>query len=613
MASEYQSITTDITEEKVERGKVEKRPLKFPWVGIAWRFTGSLFCFIFIIVMLWGYERMGVLSSWDRRGFNTLNILFSAFVSLALGSLLTLLGHTLRWHLLQREAATPGNVDLILGIGEPTGSLRLLWGHTWRGKGWTKTTIIVLLYFIASILARISVAGLGLTFELNEEAGVDYPVMMTDWRDPGWITEPDPRETLRRFVDFASVGLATSPLSLNKSDPASWTTENVDGLGVNRTVDGRTLTYTFSLNEYRGLEVESNKDHVVHSSSSCIVRNFYNGTVYQDGKSVGEVTATNMEQIPRDDPEYLQILSGLLLHFPTAFVDYIWTAGINEETIGQNTSGCMTTYIYREDHLSWKDFNKRNASYFGCTSCLSTSSAHSGSSSEPRAGLSPTVFSELIPSSNSSFATYMLLGMGTYERINQYMDPVNLFTRIYSAMDKQTHLVNYAGQGLPSMKTMSDWYLRPVPIAEEVYVAHLAARLPILGFVGAQRQLPKITKEKGASEKPFIRTVLQVKWRRAMAVMIAINASAVFVILAVYLACRKVMIPNKGRDSPLLTARFLNEFIAGSSGKTTGVDTMREIAERTKNVRLRYETRGGELGIWPVGGEESRVLPTSAP
>lgn len=54
--------------------------------------------------------------------------------------------------------------------------------------------------------------------------------------------------------------------------------------------------------------------------------------------------------------------------------------------------------------------------------------------------------------------------------------------------------------------------------------------------------------------------------------------------------------------------RFLNEFIVGSLGKIMGVDIMREIVERMKNVRLRYEIRGGELGIWFVGGEESCVF-----
>ncbi|KAK4196908.1 hypothetical protein QBC40DRAFT_312485 [Triangularia verruculosa] len=290
MTSNYQSVTTDIQEDNMAREEFEERPRKFPWFGIAWRFMGSLLCFAFIIVTLWRFELMGVLDSWERREFNALNILLSAFVSLALGSLLTLLGNVLRWLLLHREATSPGDVDLILGIGGPTGSLRLLWEHTWHGKGWTKTTIIVLLYFIVSILARISVAGLGLTFELSEEDGVDYPVMATDWSNPGWITEPEPRQNMRRFVEFAAVGLAASPISFNKSDLASWTTKNVDGLPLNRTVDGRTLTYTFSLNEYRGLEVEPNKDHVVHSSSNCIARNFYNGTVYQDGKDMGTVT-----------------------------------------------------------------------------------------------------------------------------------------------------------------------------------------------------------------------------------------------------------------------------------------------------------------------------------
>ncbi|KAK0668516.1 hypothetical protein QBC41DRAFT_393570 [Cercophora samala] len=509
MASKYHSVTTttDIRERNMERKEGEERPRKFPWSGIAWRFMSSLFCFAAIIVMLWGFERMGFLDSWERRGFNTLSILLSAFVSLALGSLLTLLGNMLRWLLLHREESSPGDVDLILGIGAPTGSLKLLWNHTSRRKGWTKTTVIVLLYFIVAILARLSIAGLGLTFELGEEDGIDYPVMITDWGNEGWVAEPDHVQTMQRFIDFALVGLVASPISFNKSDPTSWTTQSVDGLNINRTVDGGTLTYTLSLNEYRGLEVESNKDHLVHSSSSCIARNFYNGTVYRDGKNVGTVSE---QGVPRTAPEHLQMLAVLFAYYSSAFIDYIWSAGIDERTIGRNSTGCMTTYLYNEEYLSFLSKFERNATYFECTSCLSTSSGPS----EPRSGLSPSLFSERIPPSNTSFATDMLLGMGTLERRSQYKDTAGLFTRQYSAMNTYAHFVNLVGDGTPRRRArsgMPDWYLRPVPVEEEVWVAHLAARLPILGLIGAQRELPRVTKEQGASEKPFVPTALQVK------------------------------------------------------------------------------------------------------
>ncbi|KAK4225924.1 hypothetical protein QBC38DRAFT_445053, partial [Podospora fimiseda] len=130
---------------------------RFSWYGIAWRFAVSVLCFGIMMGILYEFEQMGELTSWERKGFNTLNLLFSAFVSLALGSLLTLLGNMLRWCLLARESATPEDVDLLLGIGTPTGSFKLMWNHT-LGKRWTTTTAVVLLYYITSILGRISIA-----------------------------------------------------------------------------------------------------------------------------------------------------------------------------------------------------------------------------------------------------------------------------------------------------------------------------------------------------------------------------------------------------------------------------------------------------------------------
>lgn len=140
--------------------------------------------------------------------------------------------------------------------------------------------IIVLFYFIVLIFVWISVVGLGLIFELNEEVGVDYLVMMMDWRDLGWIIEFDFWEILCRFVDFVLVGLVIFFLFLNKLDLVLWIIENVDGLGVNWIVDGCMFIYIFFFNEYCGLEVEFNKDYVVYSLLSCIVWNFYNGMVY---------------------------------------------------------------------------------------------------------------------------------------------------------------------------------------------------------------------------------------------------------------------------------------------------------------------------------------------
>ncbi|KAK3985424.1 hypothetical protein QBC44DRAFT_275230 [Cladorrhinum sp. PSN332] len=655
MEPKYEPLTVQVSD-KTKETSVDHRPRaykharrRFPWYGIAWRFMSSVLCFAILMGILVGFERMGDLKSWEKRGFNTLNILFSAFVSLALGSLLTLLGNMLRWRLLAKEPTSPDDVDLLLGIGTPTGSLKLMWSHTWSGKGWTTTTVVVFLYYIVAILGRISVASLGLTFELSEEDGVDFPVMITDWNTTRWVDGRQDSDTMARFGEYALVGLATAPVSFNKTDQASWTMKNVSGYGLDRTVDGSKLTYTYSLNEYRGLDRNFNDDHAVHSSSSCVARNYYNGTVYHNGQEVGKVMGkldrysmqiiprisqltgpcVTDEDVPSDAPEYLHIIKGMYAFYGEE-INYLWAAGLVTQNFGKGSSGCMTTYIYWEAWRSFETTFQRNVTLYECTSCLSSSSSSSPSSA-PTPGLSATVFSDLIPDSNSSYASDVMLTIGTYERVYTYTSRSDvtpkpgLYIREYSGQDKSTHFLNKAGSdapitkgGNPLAQGEQPWYLKPVPIEEELFVAHLAARLPILTLIGAQSQLPRTTKEKGASEKPFVRTALEVKWPRAIAVVIAINAGALLAVFVIYWGCRSVLIPDKGRDSKLTVARFLYGFVGRSLERTTSVDTGKEMAKEMKDVRLMYGVRKTEeledgvreLGIWPVDeGEVEKVFP----
>jgi hypothetical protein len=72
-------------------------------------------------------------------------------------------------------------VDLILGIAKPTGTLTLIWHRIKRGKSLTTTTSIAILYLAINVIMRLSVALVGLTYSLNELPGVEYPVRMVDW------------------------------------------------------------------------------------------------------------------------------------------------------------------------------------------------------------------------------------------------------------------------------------------------------------------------------------------------------------------------------------------------------------------------------------------------
>jgi len=74
----------------------------------------------------------------------------------------------------------PLQVDLILGMANPAGSVGLIWQHT-KTLRWCGTTIIVLSYLIINIIGRLSVTLFGFTFDINEEGGNDPPIMVSNW------------------------------------------------------------------------------------------------------------------------------------------------------------------------------------------------------------------------------------------------------------------------------------------------------------------------------------------------------------------------------------------------------------------------------------------------
>jgi len=75
-------------------------------------------------------------------------------------------------------------VDLILGMDSPAGSLALLWDHTSTLRC-SRITIITALHLSLNVIGRISVSAFGLTFDLNEVGGDEPPVLLTNWSSPG--------------------------------------------------------------------------------------------------------------------------------------------------------------------------------------------------------------------------------------------------------------------------------------------------------------------------------------------------------------------------------------------------------------------------------------------
>jgi len=72
-------------------------------------------------------------------------------------------------------------------MAPPTGSLRLIWRHL-RKDGTSRTTWIVAAYLIINVFGRLSVAVFGLTYNMMDQTGIEYPILSTNWTSVPWTS-----------------------------------------------------------------------------------------------------------------------------------------------------------------------------------------------------------------------------------------------------------------------------------------------------------------------------------------------------------------------------------------------------------------------------------------
>jgi hypothetical protein len=92
---------------------------------------------------------------------------------------------------------------------------------------------------------------------------------------------------------FERIGRLTVPYSLSSRDLTTWNAKNLSGYGVDRIVDGKTVTYTYPLREYRGVEEYPSSSRIMHTSASCITRYVGEDGIYEGDKIVYERPANN--------------------------------------------------------------------------------------------------------------------------------------------------------------------------------------------------------------------------------------------------------------------------------------------------------------------------------
>ncbi|KAF3941098.1 hypothetical protein ABW19_dt0207094 [Dactylella cylindrospora] len=239
---------------------------------------------------------------------------------------------------------------------------------------------------------------------------------------------------------------------------------------------------------------------------------------------------------------------------------------------------CAINYLYVQSGYAQEgDVRKRNATYFECTTCLTDRN------NEP--GIGPDVLRG-IPSENLTKIGNLLIRFSAFERVFAYYAPAPegyyLYGREYSRRDKLAHFSNYLQTVISEGQSKFT-----VTLEDELWVANLVARIPLLAILGAETKLPKTTRDPGASEQLVVNTALEVRWNRAIAVLVSILVGQLLAIIVVTFGCREILL--RDHDSYLSIARLLRTLIDQVDGRSA--EKGEELAKVLGEEKVRYGTK----------------------
>ncbi|EUC41965.1 hypothetical protein COCMIDRAFT_29323 [Bipolaris oryzae ATCC 44560] len=337
---------------------------------------------------------------------------------------------------------------------------------------------------------------------------------------------------------------------------------------------------------------------VVHSSSRC-----FGGTVSLLKSQERDVNYGDVI----DTEAFENILNNTFNDFED-FRDVIWIAPVDYFKLDED-SACATSckgyqlfynsYILIVETLDlyteslWYEVESeiRNGALFECHTCTSHNNSIPG----------------LGPLESSSSETYIVSNilhrLGYYDqlRIAKEGDDIYYALKNYSGRESEQSFANYLGNVVMN-DTLIPFNARDgISFQAKLHPAHLVARLPLLAILGAETQLPKVTKIAGASERLFIDVRLNVKLKEPITVLVCIFGGQVLAIGAVIFYCRNVFIRDYA--SSLSIARLLKKTTEDTEGMST--HTGEELAEYldSKGVMMRYGTRrkgdeAFEVDLW---------------
>ncbi|KAG0634073.1 hypothetical protein HOY80DRAFT_1061535 [Tuber brumale] len=543
-------------------------------------FSITFFAFVLLVICLWAFSKKHPMSKWEQRSFNTLSILLTAIASLGLGSLLGHLGSMLRWPLLART------VDSILGMSPPTGSLRLIWRHI-RERRMSRTTFIVAAYLFTNVVGRLSVAIFGLSYNMTDKTGIEYPILVTNWTSASWTgrissngAADDRRNVSETFMNSAWSGLqkyakrpywvysknATGAGSFHIGDDiSSYLPADLQVSNTTLNLTRNTVEYSYNLKDFQeGYAIPSN--HTVHSAVNCSLIQIGERQYWRwvNGNRTGPFSWGNENEIEAV-AETLRLSNKTEVRVVVgtrwmSFLDHLDGGGVYPQI-----------YILCSN-IAWE-----------CWPTLTeTASDNESNQIQPHERFfHPTNLYRLLTVGNRGFAHRDDVGRSYWSSFNKSM----------SGTVTDSGMPFLCRPGLFESPNETVWS------GYRLWVAGLVARLPIVAIAYANTDLPRFARgphPNQTSGTAYLHTTLEVDWLRVALIAASITGGQILVALAVLCYCNGVYTRD---DSHLATAELLKTVITRfDDGKLMTGGELASSLDGALKAPVSYGTRKGQDG-----------------
>ncbi|KAG0137921.1 hypothetical protein HOY82DRAFT_512807 [Tuber indicum] len=528
-------------------------------------FSMTFLAFVLLAICLWTFSKKHPMSKWEQRSFNTLSILLTAIASLGLGSLLGHLGSMLRWPILARTVYQMQDVDSILGMSPPTGSLRLIWRHI-RERRISRTTFIVTAYLATNVIGRLSVAIFGLAYNMTDTTGIEYPILATNWTSASWTGRifSDGTADDRRDISESGEGKDTA-LQTQLYDITPYLPADLRILNTTLNLTGNTVEYSYNLKDFKeGYAIPSN--HTVHSAVNCSLIQIGEGQYWRwgNGNRTGPFSWGSEEDI-EVVPEILRLSNKTEVR---AASGTRWMSFLDR----QGGGGVYPQIYILCENIAWE-----------CWPTL-TETAGGGESRQIQPHekfFHPTDLYRLLTVGNRGF-THQADGGRVYR---------SSFSGSMSGMVADSGMSYLCRPDLFKSPNETVWN------GYRLWVAGLVARLPILAITYANTELPQFARgphPNQTSGTAYLHTTLEVDWLRVVLIAISITGGQILAALAVLYYCNDVYTRD---DSHLATAELLKTVITRfDEGKLMTGEELSASLDDALKAPVSYGTRRGQDG-----------------